>query len=711
MNGDRSSPDRPEVLGAARKAALGVCASLLERVSAGFEDWVAVGRRVTIAGNIVHAFLLLAARVWLSQAIFVHQIMMMMRAEGFTEAPSAGATLIRSIAPLLLATGLVTRPVALLLVLGVGQSLAGTHLAGPQAILLIWLLIGGAGPLSLDFLLRGGLARVPVWAVRAISRLYAWSDALGDFVLPVGTRLYLALVIAGGTGFAMWPVPLTSELVTAPWSMLLLCWALLLGVATRPVAVLLCALAPPIVLSGVAPDRFEVTLLLLLLAAKGAGWLSLDGLAARWASTGLRMRDHAAEAVPHVVVVGGGFGGIAAVRALRSTACRITLIDRRNHYLFQPLLYQVATAALSPADIAIPIRSILRDQRNVAVRLGEVIGVDSAAREVLLPEERIPFDYLIVATGAQHSYFGRDEWAAHAPGLKSIEDATAMRSRMLLAFEQAESEENPAKREAWLTFVVVGGGPTGVELAGALAELARTGLDQEYRAIDPATTRVILVQSAPRVLPTFSTVLSAHAERSLRELGVEVRTNAKVTHIDQQGVEIDGGRIAARTTFWAAGVAASPAAKWLSQDGDKSGRIFVDDNLAVPGCPGVFAVGDTAASNGWAGAGVPGLAPAAKQQGRYAATMIRAAIKGHGVPDTFRYRHYGNLATIGRLAAVVELRSFRLWGAPAWWLWGLAHVLLLAGGRNRVAVVMNWLWAYLTYRRGTRLITGNTMDV
>jgi NADH dehydrogenase FAD-containing subunit len=706
MNGDRSGPDRPEVPEAAGKGA-----SLLERVSAGFEDWVAIGRNVVIAGNFAHAFLLLAARIWLSQAIFVHQIMMMMHAEGVAEAPSTGATLIRSITPLLLATGLVTRPVALLLVLGVGQSLAGTHLAGPQAVLLIWLLIGGAGPLSLDFLLRGGLARVPVWAVRTISRLYAWSDALGDFVLPVGTRLYLALVIAGGTGFAMWPVPLTRELVTAPWSILLLCWALLLGVATRPVAVLLCALAPPIVLSGVVPDRFEVTLLLLLLAAKGAGWLSLDGLAARWASTGLRMRDHAAEAVPHVVVVGGGFGGIAAVRALRSIACRITLIDRRNHYLFQPLLYQVATAALSPADIAIPIRSILRDQRNVAVRLAEVIGVDSAAREVLLPEERIPFDYLIVATGAQHSYFGRDEWAAHAPGLKSIEDATAMRSRMLLAFEQAESEENPAKREAWLTFVVVGGGPTGVELAGALAELARTGLDQEYRAIDPATTRVILVQSAPRVLPAFSTVLSAHAERSLRELGVEVRTNAKVTHIDQQGVEIDGGRIAARTTFWAAGVAASPAAKWLSQDGDKSGRILVDDNLAVPGCPGVFAVGDTAASNGWAGGGVPGLAPAAKQQGRYAATMIRAAIKGHGVPDAFRYRHYGNLATIGRLAAVVELRSFRLWGAPAWWLWGLAHVLLLAGGRNRVAVVMNWLWAYLTYRRGTRLITGNTMDV
>jgi NADH dehydrogenase FAD-containing subunit len=711
MNGDRSHPDRPAVAGAAEKAVLAAWTSPVEHVSAAFEGCVAVGRKVAIAGNIIHAFLLLAARVWLSQAIFVHQIMMMMRAAGFAEAPSAGATLIRSVAPVLLATGLATRPVALILVLGVGQSLDRPHLAGPQTILLIWLLFGGAGPLSLDFLLRGGLARVPVWAVRAISRLYACGDAFGDFALPFGTRLYLALAIAGGTGFAMWPVPFTGELVTAPWSMLLLCWAILLGLATRPVALLLCALAPPIVLSGVAPDRFEVTLLLLLLAAKGAGWLSLDGVAVRWARTGLWMRDHAAEAVPHVIVVGGGFGGIAAVRALRSTACRITLIDRRNHYLFQPLLYQVATAALSPADIAIPIRSILRDQRNVAVRLGEVVGVDNAAREVRLPEERIPFDYLIVATGARHSYFGRDEWAAHAPGLKSIEDATAMRSRMLLAFEQAESEEDPAKREAWLTFVVVGGGPTGVELAGALVELARTGLDQEYRAIDPATTRVILVQSAPRLLPAFSSVLSAHAERSLRELGVEVRTDVKVTHIDQQGVEIDGGRIAARTTFWAAGVAASPAAKWFGQAGDKSGRILVDDNLGVPGCRGVFAIGDTAASNGWAGAGVPGLAPAAKQQGRYAAIMIRAAIKGHPAPGAFRYRHYGNLATIGRLAAVVELRRFRLWGAPAWWLWGFAHVLLLAGGRNRVAVVLNWLWAYLTYRRGTRLITGNTMDL
>jgi len=674
------------------------------------EAWAAIGRWDALAGRLAQAALLLAARIWLSQAVFVHQIIMMMRAGGFSEAPPAGEMLIRSVAPILLASGLATRPVALILVLGAGEGLSGAPLAGAQAVLLMWLVIGGAGPLSLDFLLRSGLARVPLWAARSISRLYARSSMLGELILPLVTRVFLATTIAGGIGLAIWPVPLTGELVTAPWWMLLLSWALVLGAATRPVALILCALVPPIVLSAGNSDRFEVALLLLLLAVKGAGWLSLDGAVLNWAARHLRMRSRNDEPVPHVVVVGGGFGGIAAVRRLRWTACRITLIDRRNHYLFQPLLYQVATAALSPADIALPIRSVLRDQRNVTVRLGDVVGVDQATREVLLPTERISFDYLVLATGAQHSYFGRDEWAAYAPGLKSIEDATAMRSRMLLAFEQAESERDPAKRDAWLTFVVVGGGPTGVELAGALAELARTGLQKEYRVIDPATARVILVQSAPRVLPAFSSALSAHAERSLRDLGVEVRTNTKVTDIDESGVEIDGLRIAAQTTFWAAGVAASPAARWLGRAADKSGRVLVDDNLAVKGCLGVFAIGDTAASNGWAGAGVPGLAPAAKQQGRHVADVIRAAIKGHPVPSAFRYRHYGNLATIGRLAAVVEVHWLRLWGAPAWWLWGLAHVLLLAGGRNRATVVLNWLWAYLTYRRGSRLITGNATD-
>jgi NADH:ubiquinone reductase (H+-translocating) len=710
MRADQSRPDLPEVAGATETALSAAPQLGMEHVAAVLEWSEAVRRWTVITGGVAGAVLLLAARIWLSQALFVHQIMMMMRAEGFSEATSAGATLIRSIGPLLLAIGLVTRPVALLLVLGRGQHLSGPGLAGPQVVLLVWLIIGGAGPLSLDRLFSGGLARVPVWAVRSISRLYAASEALAELALPLGTRVYLAIAIAGGSGLATWPVPFTGELVTAPWWTLLLCWALVLGLTTRPVALIFCALAPPIVFSAGAPHQFEITLMLLLLAAKGAGPLSLDALACCWTSTVLRMPGWKGEPVPHVVVVGGGFGGIAAVRGLRWTSCRITLIDRRNHYLFQPLLYQVATAALSPADIALPIRSVLRDQRNVTVRLGEVVGVDYAAREVLLATDRISFDYLILATGAQHSYFGRDEWAAYAPGLKSIEDATAMRSRMLLAFEQAESEGEKAEREAWLTFVVVGGGPTGVELAGALAELARTGLKSEYRTIDPATARVILVQSAPRILPAFSSALSARAEQSLRELGVEVRTAAKVTDIDADGVAIDGIHIAARTTFWAAGVAASPAAKWLGRAADKSGRVVVNGNLAVQGCVGVFAIGDTAASNGWAGASVPGLAPAAKQQGRYVANVICAAIKGHSAPEAFQYCHYGNLATIGRLASVVELRWLRLWGAPAWWLWGLAHVLLLTGGRNRATVVLNWLWAYLSYRRGSRLITGNAMD-
>ena len=640
-------------------------APLLEFAWTALERLVELRRSVCVPGHVAQAGLLLAARVWLSQAIFVHQVMMMMHAEAFAGAPPMGATVIRSVAPLLLAVGIFTRPLAVILALGIGLKGGASHLTALQTVLLIWLVAGGAGPLSVDFLLRSGLARVPIWTVRAFSRLYAWSDHFAEAALPFGTRLFFALAIGERISAAIWPAPITAEFLTEPWWTLLLCWALIFGVATRPVALLLCGLTPLIVHSGAVPDRFEVLLLLTLVAAKGAGRISLDDLIARWADATLRRRGWTDEAIPHVVVVGGGFGGIAAVRALRWTACRITLVDRRNHYLFQPLLYQVATAALSPADIAIPIRSIVRGQRNVVVRLGEVVGVDTVARQVLLANGQIPFDYLIIATGAQHSYFGRDDWSSYAPGLKSIEDATVMRSRMLRAFEQAETEDDPAKRLAWLTFVVVGGGPTGVELAGSLAELARTGLDQEYRVIDPVTARVILVQSAPRVLPTFAPQLSARGERSLRDLGVQVRTGAKVTHIDQDGVDIDGERIAARTTFWAAGVAASPAAKWLGQMADRSGRVVVSDDLSVPGCSGVFAIGDTAASNAWAGTMVPGLAPAAKQEGRHVAYVIRAAIKGRPSPGTFKYRHYGNLATIGRLAAVVELRWLHLWGAPA----------------------------------------------
>jgi NADH dehydrogenase/putative oxidoreductase len=515
-------------------------------------------------------------------------------------------------------------------------------------------------------------------------------------------------VIADGNGFAAWAVPGTGALVTAPWWMLLCCWALVLGVATRPAALLLCVLVLA-VFPGAMPGRFEVVLLLALVASSGAGAASLDALFVRWMDAAIRRRDGVGRIMPHVVVVGGGFGGLAAVRALRRTACRITLIDRSNHTLFQPLLYQVATAALSPADIALPIRSMVRDQANVAVRLGEVTGIDGATREVVLSQGRIPFDHLVLATGARHSYFGKDNWAAHAPGLKSLDDATAMRGRMLLAFERAEGEADAAERQALLTFVIVGGGPTGVELAGAVAEFARTGLDQEYRSIDPASARVVLVQSAARVLPVFSAPQSARAERVLRALGIDVRTGARVTQVDHAGVAVDGERIAARTVFWAAGVAASPAAQWLGQAGDAAGRLVVGDDLSVPDWPGVYAIGDTAASKGWDGMAVPGLAPAAVQQGRHVAGVLRAAIEGSAAPAAFRYRHRGNLATVGRMAAVAELRRLHLWGAPAWWFWGAAHVLLLAGGRNRAAVVLNWLWAYLTYKRSTRLITGNDL--
>ena len=678
---------------------------LIRRAAEVFEIWAASRSWAGVAGRAAQAALLLAARVWLSQAIFVHQLMTMMHARGFAESPPVSVTLVRGVAPLLLATGLLTRPVALLLALGVGLDDAGAALTGPRLILLAWLAVGGAGALSLDFLLGRGLARVPIWAVRTGNRFYSWSDALAGVALPLSTRLGVAFVIAGGSGFATWPVPGTGALVTAPWWLLLPCWALIFGAVTRLSALLLCGAAPAVFYDA-APGQFEVVLLLALVASSGAGPASLDALFARWIHLVWRRRNWANGVAPHVVVVGGGFGGIATVRALRRAACRITLVDRSNHTVFQPLLYQVATAALSPADIAAPIRSVLRGQANVAVRLGEVTGIDGAAGEVVLTQGRIPFDYLVLATGARHSYFGQDQWAAHAPGLKSIDDATTMRGRMLLAFERAEGAVDPAERQALLTFVVVGGGPTGVELAGALAEFARTGLDKEYRAIDPASARVVLVQSAARVLPAFSALLSTRAERALHRLGVEVRTGAKVTHIGQDGVAIDSDHVAARTVFWAAGVAASPAAAWLGHAGDAAGRVIVDDDLSVPGWSGVYAIGDTAASKGWAGAAVPGLAPAAKQQGLHVARAIRAAAEGRAVSDSFSYRHYGNLATIGRLAAVLELRRLRLWGAPAWWVWGAAHVLLLAGGRNRAAVVLNWLWAYLTYKRGTRLITG-----
>jgi NADH dehydrogenase/putative oxidoreductase len=412
------------------------------------------------------------------------------------------------------------------------------------------------------------------------------------------------------------------------------------------------------------------------------------------------------EGLPRVVIVGAGFAGLACAEAMRRTRASVTLIDRGNHHLFQPLLYQVATAALSPGDIAAPIRPIFRESFNTLVLFGEVTGVDTARQQVLLGNRAIQYDHLVLATGAQHGYFGKDEWQVFAPGLKRIEDATEIRRRLLTAFERAEGIDDADERRALLTFLIVGGGPTGVELAGAIAELARFGMEKDFRNFDPATARVVLVQSAPRVLPTFDASLSRHAQAALERLGVELIVGSRVEGIDAEGVVVGGKRIAARTVLWAAGVVASPAAKWLAAEADSSGRVRVDADLSVPGLPNVYAIGDTALSMAWNGQAAPGLASAAKQAGTYVARVITSNLRGQQRTEPFAYRHRGSLATIGRKAAVADFGRLKLWGAPAWWLWGLVHVGFLAGWRNRAATIMNWFWAYLTFSAGIRLITG-----
>jgi NADH dehydrogenase len=413
---------------------------------------------------------------------------------------------------------------------------------------------------------------------------------------------------------------------------------------------------------------------------------------------------------PRVVIVGAGFGGLACVQGLRRVPVEVTVIDRRNYHLFQPLLYQVATAALSPADIAWPIRGILHRQKNARVQLGRVTGVDAARKEVVVDEtRRVAYDLLVLATGARHAYFGHDDWETVAPGLKKIDDATLIRQRVLMAFEQAEVAEDAAERERLLTFVVVGGGPTGVEMAGAIAELARHALAEDFRRIDLKDTKVLLVEAGPRLLPAFPESLAAEAERALEHLGVEVRLGRRVTLCDADGIVAGGERIKARTIVWGAGVMASPAARWLDAAADPAGRIKVAPDLSVPGHPDIFAIGDTALVPGADGRPVPGIAPAAKQMGDHVARAIEARLRGGEVPP-FRYRHLGNLATIGRKAAVADFGRVRLKGLPAWLLWAVAHVYFLIGWRNRAVVALNWLWSYLTLERGARLITGASSE-
>ena len=411
-----------------------------------------------------------------------------------------------------------------------------------------------------------------------------------------------------------------------------------------------------------------------------------------------------AEGLPHVVIVGGGFGGLNAARALADAPVRVTLIDRSNHHLFQPLLYQVATAALSPGDIASPIRWILRRQRNCRVLLAEARDLDAAGRRLLLDEGALPFDFLILAAGAAHTYFGHDEWASYAPGLKTLDDALAIRRRLLLAFERAEREERTENRRRLLTFIIVGGGPTGVELAGALAEIARHALAHEFRSIDPAAARIILVEAGPTLLPTFPPRLRDSARRTLEALGVEVRTGQAVTEVGPWGAALAGERIEAASVVWAAGVAASPLGRVTQAPIDRVGRVLVEPDLSIPGHPEIFAVGDMAAFLHQTGKALPGVAQVAIQEGRHAARQIERSLRE--LPrEPFRYRDLGNMATVGRGAAIADLHRVQLSGLPGWLAWLFLHLVYLIGFRNRLVVMVQWAWSYLTYQRNVRLIT------
>jgi NADH dehydrogenase len=406
-----------------------------------------------------------------------------------------------------------------------------------------------------------------------------------------------------------------------------------------------------------------------------------------------------------IVIVGAGFGGLLAAMALRRADAEITVIDRENHHCFQPLLYQVATAALSPADIAWPIRHILRRQTNATVLMEEVGGVDTQRKMLRTNSGEAPYDYLVIATGAQHSYFGHDDWSSFAPGLKRIEDATRIRRSILIAFEQAEVTSDAAEQRRLLTFVIIGGGATGVEMAGAIADVARQTLAMDFRRIDPRSARIVLLEAGPRVLPAFPSEQSDYVLAALTRSGVEVKTATRVTKCDARGVDTDGGRIDAGTIIWAAGVTASPAARWLNAEADRAGRVKVNADLSLPGHPEIFVIGDTATVNDAKGNAVPGVAPAAKQMGLYVGSLIAARIAGRPAPKPFRYMNLGDLATVGRRAAVVKFGWLRLHGFIGWLFWSVVHIYFLIGLRNRFVVAFIWFWDYITFQRGARLIT------
>jgi NADH dehydrogenase FAD-containing subunit len=515
-------------------------------------------------------------------------------------------------------------------------------------------------------------------------------------------RVWLAFAIVGPAPSNWFPVEsLASPNRLGAWTPAAL---LALGLATPLVSsalALICARAA----MSVGASLYYASLLFLLLAFSGAGRWSLDA----WWQGLLERRPTLPGKRPRVVIVGAGFGGLKCASRLKDEAVDVTLIDRNNYHLFQPLLYQVATAGLSPADIAFPIRALFRDNRAIRVLRGTVTGVDAARRAVMVDGREIGYDYLVLATGATHGYFGHEEWSANALGLKRVEDAIGIRARVLSAFERAEVATDRTERARLLTFVICGAGPTGVELAGAIADLAHFGLSDEFRSIDPTSARIVLVQAGPRVLPTFPEGLSLAAQTSLEKMGVEVRLNGRVEKVEVGCAIVNGEAMPAGTVLWAAGVVASPAARWLGHEPDSAGRLTVGPDLSVPGHPEIFGIGDTVSVAAWNGRPAPGLAPAAKQGGAYVAEALCARIYGDPPPPLFRYRHWGSLATLGRKSAVVDLGRITLSGVVAWWFWGTVHLLLVVGLRNRASVLLGWFWSYATYQVGVQLVTGLTV--